>query len=119
MGKEIRTGIACPKCGVVGNDRVVDSRWAEQSIRRRRECVCGNRFTTYERIEKTHLPELPNVGSRWGREGLGLGIVRSSDGVCVVSHWLDLGSGSLNPISMTTTAEEFAALNAVRLVEEE
>lgn len=43
----------CPSCGVADN-RVVDSRPADNSaaIRRRRECaVCGQRFTTYERIE--------------------------------------------------------------------
>ena len=43
----------CPVCGAPST-RVVDSRPAEggQSIRRRRECEgCGQRFTTYERLE--------------------------------------------------------------------
>ncbi|MGH8941337.1 MAG: ATP cone domain-containing protein, partial [Acidimicrobiia bacterium] len=43
----------CPVCGAPST-RVVDSRPAEsgQSIRRRRECeACGQRFTTYERLE--------------------------------------------------------------------
>ncbi|MPZ74379.1 MAG: transcriptional repressor NrdR [Nitriliruptorales bacterium] len=43
----------CPYCKT-DDDRVVDSRSAEQgaAIRRRRECrSCGRRFSTYERIE--------------------------------------------------------------------
>ncbi|MFW2339500.1 MAG: transcriptional regulator NrdR [Acidimicrobiia bacterium] len=43
----------CPFCGSA-ETRVVDSRPAEQgrAIRRRRECEsCGDRFTSYERIE--------------------------------------------------------------------
>ncbi|HLI24623.1 MAG TPA: transcriptional regulator NrdR [Acidimicrobiales bacterium] len=43
----------CPRCAAV-DDKVVDSRTAEDgaAIRRRREClVCGRRFTTYERLE--------------------------------------------------------------------
>lgn len=43
----------CPACGAT-NNRVVDSRPADNglAIRRRRECeVCGHRFTTYERID--------------------------------------------------------------------
>ncbi|MHB1447096.1 MAG: transcriptional regulator NrdR [Acidimicrobiales bacterium] len=43
----------CPSCSEV-EDKVVDSRMAEDgaAIRRRRECLaCGRRFTTFERIE--------------------------------------------------------------------
>ena len=43
----------CPSCAA-SDTRVVDSRPAENgtSIRRRRECeACGQRFTTYERLE--------------------------------------------------------------------
>jgi transcriptional repressor NrdR len=43
----------CPYCGIL-NTRVVDSRPGkiELEVRRRRECLeCGNRFTTYERVE--------------------------------------------------------------------
>ncbi|MDA8393085.1 MAG: transcriptional regulator NrdR [Actinomycetota bacterium] len=45
----------CPSCAVM-EDRVVDSRMAEDggAIRRRRECLgCKRRFTTYERIEES------------------------------------------------------------------
>ena len=52
-------GILCPECG--RQTSVIDSRRVEgktqgqaprgvQSIRRRRKCDCGNRFTTYETI---------------------------------------------------------------------
>ena len=44
----------CPFCGL-SDSRVVDSRETEgrEAIRRRRECSsCGQRFTTYEKIEE-------------------------------------------------------------------
>lgn len=47
----------CPLCGV-DDDRVVDSRAAEDgaAIRRRRACgACGQRYSTYERAEQTPL----------------------------------------------------------------
>jgi transcriptional repressor NrdR len=55
----------CPSCGHL-EDRVVDSREAQegQATRRRRECLgCGRRFTTYERIEEA----LPHVVKKDGR----------------------------------------------------
>ena len=45
--------VQCPYCRT-NDDKVVDSRLAEDqaAIRRRRECLaCGRRFTTYERVE--------------------------------------------------------------------
>ena len=45
--------------------KVIDSREAEESIRRRRECLkCGKRFTTYERVEKTDLLVIKKDGRR-------------------------------------------------------
>jgi transcriptional repressor NrdR len=47
----------CPYCSAE-EDKVVDSRMAEEgrAIRRRRECLeCHRRFTTFERIEETPL----------------------------------------------------------------
>ena len=39
----------CPYCGFQ-DSKVIDSRDADDGIRRRRECIsCGERFTTYER----------------------------------------------------------------------
>ena len=56
----------CPWCQSL-DDRVVDSRLAEDggAIRRRRECtVCGGRFTTYERLEGAPLWVLKRGGQR-------------------------------------------------------
>ncbi|KAF0135039.1 MAG: nrdR [Candidatus Saganbacteria bacterium] len=47
----------CPACAK-DNDKVLDSRPTDDglAIRRRRECVeCGNRFTSYERVEEKPL----------------------------------------------------------------
>ena len=55
----------CPYCGHL-EDRVVDSREAQegQATRRRRECLgCGRRYTTYERVEDV----LPQVVKKDGR----------------------------------------------------
>ncbi len=55
----------CPKCSTMEN-KVIDSRINKEGdiTRRRRECLqCGERFTTYERIEQT----LPYVIKRDGR----------------------------------------------------
>jgi transcriptional repressor NrdR len=49
--------VLCPYCGAE-EDKVVDSRMAEEgrTIRRRRECLtCGRRFTTFERAEEVPL----------------------------------------------------------------
>jgi len=56
----------CPYCRN-DNDKVVDSRAAEDSsvIRRRRECVeCDKRYTTYERVEDIPLRVIKKNGSR-------------------------------------------------------
>jgi transcriptional repressor NrdR len=49
------------------DDRVVDSRQADDgtAIRRRRECAtCGRRFTTFERIEEAPLMVVKRSGDR-------------------------------------------------------
>ena len=56
----------CPWCGH-GEDKVVDSRPAEddEAIRRRRECLsCGRRYTTFERIERLGLMVIKRDGER-------------------------------------------------------
>ena len=46
----------CPSCKK-GETSVVDSRPTEDgtAIRRRRLCICGHRFTTFERIQFREL----------------------------------------------------------------
>jgi transcriptional repressor NrdR len=47
--------VHCPKCGH-DNSKVIESRDTGDAVRRRRECLnCGNRYTTYERIESPNL----------------------------------------------------------------
>jgi len=56
----------CPFCAA-DNDRVVDSRLAEDgiAIRRRRECAsCHQRYTTFERIEEAGLVVVKRSGER-------------------------------------------------------
>jgi transcriptional repressor NrdR len=51
----------------VDDDRVVDSRQADDgaAIRRRRECLgCGRRFTTFERVEEVPLWVVKRSGER-------------------------------------------------------
>src|ERR1700684_2767488 len=71
-------GVRCPWCAV-DDDRVVDSRLAEEggAIRRRRECLgCGRRFTTFERVDEGPLWVLKRSGQREPFDG-----VRIIDGV--------------------------------------
>lgn len=56
----------CPACSQ-DDDRVLDSRPARdgEAIRRRRECAkCGERFTTYEYIERNPLMVVKRDGRR-------------------------------------------------------
>ena len=58
--------VRCPFCSA-DDDRVVDSRLAEDgvAIRRRRECArCGLRYTTFERIEEVALYVIKRSGER-------------------------------------------------------
>ena len=58
--------VHCPRCSAI-EDRVIDSRAAEDgaAIRRRRECLaCGGRFTTYERLEEVAFVVVKRSGQR-------------------------------------------------------
>jgi transcriptional repressor NrdR len=58
--------VRCPWCSVE-DDRVVDSRLADEgaAIRRRRECLsCGRRFTTFERVDELPLWVVKRSGDR-------------------------------------------------------
>lgn len=72
----------CPKCHEVGSDRVLESRESPgaETIRRRRECgECGERFTTYERIERPTLLVVKRDGSQeiFDRKKMGEALVRA------------------------------------------
>ncbi len=71
----------CPYCQGV-DDKVVDSRPAEEgaAIRRRREClVCGRRYTTFERLEELVLlvVKRSGVSEPFDRAKLEAGIARA------------------------------------------
>ncbi|HAK89925.1 MAG TPA: transcriptional regulator NrdR [Nitrospiraceae bacterium] len=56
----------CPFCGSV-EDKVIDSRSSKEGdvVRRRRECLkCGQRFTSYERVEDPFPMVIKKDGSR-------------------------------------------------------
>ena len=69
----------CPYCGHP-DSRVVDSRAPEDTVRRRRECpACGQRFTTYERVQSTALLVVKRDGRReeFNREKVKAGILKA------------------------------------------
>ncbi|MDY6072851.1 MAG: transcriptional regulator NrdR [Eubacteriales bacterium] len=73
----------CPVCNHL-ESKVVDSRYIENGtvIRRRRECVeCGNRFTTYERIDSTHILVIKKDGTReaYNSEKIKSGILKACE----------------------------------------
>jgi len=56
----------CPYCKST-DDRVIDSREAEDggAVRRRRECgACGRRYTTFERVDNAGLQVVKRSGGR-------------------------------------------------------
>ena len=54
----------CPYCGF-DDSKVIDSRPAEDRIRRRRECCkCGKRFTTFEAVEPAPIVVVKKDGAR-------------------------------------------------------
>ena len=66
QGRGYRRAMRCPSCTSV-DDKVVDSRLADDgiAIRRRRECLaCGRRFTTFERVEEVSLVVVKRSGVR-------------------------------------------------------
>jgi transcriptional repressor NrdR len=68
----------CPYCGSFKH-KVLDSRETKDglAIRRRRECEnCGNRFTTYEYVEKVSIYVIKSDGRRepFSREKIKTGI---------------------------------------------
>jgi transcriptional repressor NrdR len=85
--------VRCPLC-LVDDDKVVDSRAAEEgaSIRRRRHCLaCGHRFTTYERVEELPLMVLKRSGQRqpFDRRRLVAGLQAAAKGRPLSGHILE------------------------------
>lgn len=77
-------GVRCPACTGL-DDKVVDSRTADDgsAIRRRRECSsCGHRYTTFERLEEIPLSVLKRSGDRvpFDREKIVVGVQAAAKG---------------------------------------
>ncbi|MBI5303102.1 MAG: transcriptional repressor NrdR [Chloroflexi bacterium] len=69
----------CPYCGKPEN-KVIDTRESDESIRRRRQCLhCNKRYTTYERIAQTGLMVIKQDARReaFDRQKLMGGIVKA------------------------------------------
>ncbi len=74
--------VKCPFCGST-ESRVIDSRDTEagDAVRRRRECECGRRFTTYERIDEMPLLVVKRDGHEevFSRRKLLKGLLRACE----------------------------------------
>lgn len=71
----------CPFCGG-GESRVKDSRDTGDAVHRRRECEqCKGRFSTYERVEKSHLMVIKRDQRRepFDRQKLYMGIRKACE----------------------------------------
>jgi transcriptional repressor NrdR len=85
--------VRCPACAH-DDDKVVDSRQSDDgsSIRRRRECLsCGQRFTTFERLEEVPLTVLKRSGDRvpFDRAKVIEGVVAATKGRPVTRATID------------------------------
>jgi len=86
--------LRCPFCGD-DNDRVIDSRPAEDgtAIRRRRECQsCLRRYTTYERVERFPVRVIKKDGRRedYCRDKLISGIFKACHKLPIPSERIEL-----------------------------
>jgi transcriptional repressor NrdR len=123
-----REVVRCPFCSA-DDDRVVDSRLAEDgvAIRRRRECAnCAQRYTTFERIEEIGLYVIKRSGERepFSREKILRGVrsaaknrpvdVEVLDGVTMVVE------ESMRLLNRDVTSEEvgMATLEALRDIDD-
>jgi transcriptional repressor NrdR len=74
--------VLCPFCSAESN-QVIDTRPAPDAVRRRRECgACGQRFTTYERVEEQRATVIKRDGTRerFDRQKLQRGLARAAGG---------------------------------------
>jgi transcriptional repressor NrdR len=120
--------VRCPFCSA-DDDRVVDSRLAEDgvAIRRRRECAnCSQRYTTFERIEEISLYVVKRSGERepFAREKILSGVRSAAKNRPVddqVLEGLVLGvEESMRLLNRDVTSEEvgMATLEALRDIDD-
>jgi transcriptional repressor NrdR len=120
--------VRCPFCSA-DDDRVVDSRLAEDgvAIRRRRECAnCSQRYTTFERIEEIAVYVVKRSGERepFTREKILSGVRSAAKNRPVddlVLEGLVLGvEESMRLLNRDVTSEEvgMATLEALRDIDD-
>jgi transcriptional repressor NrdR len=83
--------VLCPFCSAE-NTQVIDTRPAPDAVRRRRECgACGQRFTTYERVEEQRATVVKRDGTRerFDRQKLLRGLARAAGGRPVSQEQLE------------------------------
>ncbi len=123
-----REVVRCPFCSA-DDDRVVDSRLAEDgvAIRRRRECAnCSQRYTTYERIEEIGLYVVKRSGDRepFAREKVLRGVRAAAKNRPVDEEVLEAVvtsvEESMRVLNRDVTSEEIgvATLDALRDVDD-
>ncbi|MBN2142176.1 transcriptional repressor NrdR [Candidatus Woesearchaeota archaeon] len=82
----------CPFCRHAETQVIETRESAEDMTRRRRECLkCEKRFTTYERVEHTHLRVIKRDGNRelFNREKLKRGFLLACEKRPVTSDQID------------------------------
>src|SRR3954466_12744908 len=83
--------VLCPFC-TADSTQVIDTRPIPVGVRRRRECGdCGERFTTYERVEEPRLDIIKRDGrrERFDRQKLLRGLARAAGGRPVSNDQLE------------------------------
>lgn len=120
--------VRCPSCSST-DDRVVDSRTADDgtAIRRRRACLaCGRRYTTFERIEEAPLVVLKRSGHRepFERRKLAAGLRAATKNRPVVDDQVDAVAAELEEQlrldggELTSQRIGLAALDRLRQLDE-
>ena len=118
----------CPACRA-DDTKVVDSRVAEEgtAIRRRRECLaCGQRFTTFERVDHAPLTVVKSHGGSepFDRRKLIGGLVAATKGRNVTDQRLEeiatVVEDSMRLLGSTVTSASIglAVLDQLRVVDE-
>lgn len=118
----------CPSCHAA-DTKVIDSRAADENsaIRRRRSCIgCGERFTTYERLEEVPLVVVKRSGERQPFDGrrVAAGVIAASKGrpltldqiERIATHVEDLMR--LHGSEVTSSQVGLAVLEALRPLDE-
>ena len=112
----------CPNCGY-SDQKVIDSRPTDKSIRRRRECLsCKKRFTTYEFIDEIPLMVVKKDGSEqvFDRSKILAGLVKSCYKRPVTADQLDalitdVETELVNSLRSRVTTEEIGVMVMDRL----